>query len=382
MDNTQVEGQAIHVELGGGAPRVSAPRAAPTAANNQNNHNQQRTGGKRRGAPRAPAAGADATTGAQQQQQQRRGRGRGRGRGGRRPATTNAQLPEEKDFPVHSAGPFVDIGANLTKKTWFASDLNDVLQRASNNGVSAIIITGTSVAASKEAIEIAKTRQTGTTKLFATVGVHPHDAKTFDANTTINELEQLITSNPDVVVAIGECGLDFNRNYSEPAAQLTCFEEQIKLAIKLNKPMFLHERDSQPQFMELLNKYKSQLGNGKDRSGPLVCVHCFTGSSALLDELLEFGAFIGVTAVITEATTKRGTELRENIKRVPLDRLMIETDAPFHLPRNVKFAYSRNEPANIKYVANALSTILGVSEQEIAKKTTENAIKFFGLTGI
>jgi len=227
-----------------------------------------------------------------------------------------------------------------------------------------MIVTGTSVAASEEAVRIAR-EYAG--QMFATAGVHPHDSRNC-TEATIPELRRLAASKE--VVAIGECGLDFNRNFSPQAEQEKWFEAQVLLAEELQMPLFLHERDARVRFCQLLGAAK--------KSVPAV-IHCFTGSDEDLNAYLNLGLHIGITGWICDE--RRGTHLRELVKRVPLDRLVLETDAPFLLPRTMPHRPKdgRNEPAFLPYVLQTVADCLRKPPAEVALVTTQTARQFFRL---
>jgi TatD DNase family protein len=263
----------------------------------------------------------------------------------------------------------VDIGVNLAHHS-FNQDRAAVLQRAQLQGVGVIVITGTSLKASEDALALCARQPE---LLFSTAGVHPHNAKQCDAR-TIPALRHL-TENKSVV-AVGECGLDFNRNFSPPAVQEQWFEAQIKLAAETRLPLFLHERDAHQRFFEMLKTHRDAFDQA--------VVHCFTGTQAELHAYLDLDLFIGITGWICDE--RRGLHLRELVKDIPLDRLMIETDAPFLTPRNLslpgqpKLKNSRNEPAYLPYVAQMIAHSTGHSVETIAAATTENALRFFALS--
>lgn len=258
----------------------------------------------------------------------------------------------------------VDIGANLTNRA-FASDLDTVLARAREADVHPIIVTGTSVEASTAAARLARLHPG---RLYATAGVHPHHARDFDADAAaaLRGLAAL----PEVV-ALGETGLDFHRNLSPRDAQLACFETQLALAAELGLPLFLHERDAHDAFFELLRRWRPKLSRA--------VVHCFTGSRAELERYLTLDLHIGITGWINDE--RRGQHLRELVRLVPRDRLLIETDAPYLLPRDLpaKPDNRRNEPAFLRQVSRAVAVCRGESESDVAYSTTQAAVAFFAL---
>ncbi len=258
----------------------------------------------------------------------------------------------------------VDIGINLMHKS-FQADREQVLKRAIAAGVTKMIITGTSVRSSEEASAFAR-QFPGT--LYATAGVHPHDAR-HGTPETLTALRNL-ADRPEVV-AIGECGLDYNRDFSPRPVQDRLFEAQVQLACELDMPLFLHERDAHQRLVEILSPYRNRLGKA--------VVHCFTGSAAELDTYLTMGLYIGITGWICDE--RRGTHLQDLVRRIPLDRLMLETDAPFLVPRDMrpKPKGGRNEPAFLPHVLQAVARTVGKSPEEVAAATTETARSFFGI---
>ena len=185
---------------------------------------------------------------------------------------------------------------------------------------------------------------------------------------TIKSLKKL-AANPQVV-AIGECGRDYNRDFSPRPDQLKWFERQVELSIELQMPLFIHERDAADAMLEILRRYQADIRGG--------VVHCFTGEADTLAAYLELGMHIGITGWICDE--RRGLHLRELVKGIPLDRLMIETDAPYLTPRTIRPKRSRNEPAFLPYVLDAVASSLGLTPEEVAATTTRSAEEFFGLT--
>ena len=259
----------------------------------------------------------------------------------------------------------IDIGVNLTNHR-FDKDLTTVLESAKQAGVKKLIVTGTSLAESKQALTLANTYPGF---IYTTAGVHPHDASTFTSD-TYHALKALIQQ--PQVKAIGECGLDFNRNFSTPAEQEYAFIQQLELAVECQLPVFMHERDANERFIELLTPYIEQLPNA--------VLHCFTGSQAELERCLALGLHIGITGWICDE--RRGTHLLDLIKIIPDDRLMIETDSPYLLPRSMrpKPKSSRNEPKYLPFIAQ---TIANAREQDLhtfLQATEKTTNTFFNLT--
>jgi len=254
----------------------------------------------------------------------------------------------------------VDIGANLTHAS-FRDDLDAVLSRARAHGVERIIVTGASVEESRRAADIADAHG-----LYATAGVHPHHARECD-DATIPALRDL-AARPRVV-ALGECGLDFNRNYSPHPSQEKWFVAQLELAAELGKPLFLHSRDAHPRFAEILRNL---------RVGKAVA-HCFTGEAAELRAYLDLGLYIGITGWICDE--RRGRHLVALAREVPQDRLLLETDSPYLTPRDLhpQPKARRNEPAHLPHILRAVARARGETPEALAAATTRNAQALFGI---
>jgi TatD DNase family protein len=254
----------------------------------------------------------------------------------------------------------VDIGANLTHAS-FSDDLDAVLARAREHGVGSIVVTGATVEESRGAAALADAHG-----LYATAGVHPHHARECDEG-TIPALREL--ARHPRVVALGECGLDFNRNYSPHPSQEKWFVAQLELAAELGKPLFLHSRDAHPRFAEILRNL---------RVGKAVA-HCFTGEAAELRAYLDLGLYIGLTGWICDE--RRGTHLLALAKEIPADRLLLETDSPYLTPRDLhpQPKARRNEPAHLPHILRAVARARGESAEALAAATTRNARVFFGI---
>ena len=250
----------------------------------------------------------------------------------------------------------VDIGANLTHSS-FRSDLDDVLARAKAAGVEKIIVTGTTVKESAEAAALG---------LPFTAGVHPHHARECDASTIPALREQ---ARHPRCVAIGECGLDFNRNYSPHPDQEKWFVAQLELGLELGKPLFLHSRDAHPRFAEILRHHR--VTNA--------VAHCFTGDGDELRAYLDLGLYVGITGWICDE--RRGKHLLSLVREIPQDRLLLETDSPYLTPRDMKPQPKarRNEPAFLPHILKAVAAALGRSADEVAAQTTRNAERLFSL---
>ncbi len=260
--------------------------------------------------------------------------------------------------------PLCDIGVNLCDPC-FSHDVDDVLARAEQAGVTRLVVTGTSLARSEAALELCVAHAD---RLWCTAGVHPHHASECD-ELTLERLRSL-AARPEVV-AIGECGLDYNRDFSPREVQRRWFEAQVELACELSMPLFLHERDACDDQVAILKRHRSRFDKA--------VVHCFTGDAASLRAYLELDLHIGITGWICDE--RRGGHLHELIKDIPRDRLMIETDAPYLMPRTIKPRPKsrRNEPANLIQVLRTVAACMGMSEAECAAATTATARAFFGL---
>ncbi|MDN6868935.1 TatD family hydrolase [Aeromonas caviae] len=256
----------------------------------------------------------------------------------------------------------IDIGLNLTSSQ-FAGEQADLVERARAAGVEALILTGTDLAGSRESAALAA-RWPG--YCFSTAGVHPHDAKSVDEETlpALRELAAL-----PQVVAIGECGLDYNRDFSPRPVQDAVFDAQLALAAELGMPVFLHCRDAHDKFVEILRPWLPRL--------PGAVLHCFTGSDTELDECLALGLHIGVTGWLCDE--RRGQLLREQVARIPAGRLMIETDAPYLVPRDLKPRPRRNEPAFLPHIAQVVAACRGEAPEALLAHTRATSAAFFQL---
>jgi TatD DNase family protein len=258
----------------------------------------------------------------------------------------------------------VDIGANLTHDS-FDHDRDAVLARARAAGVVQMVVTGASRAHSPRALALA---QAHPGELFATAGVHPHHATEYTAECDA-ELRAL-HAHPEVV-AVGECGLDYFRDFSPRPAQRRAFERQLEIAADTGKPLFLHQRDAHADFMAILRQFDGRIG-------PAV-VHCFTGSRPELFDYLDRDWHVGITGWLCDE--RRGLHLRELVPSIPADRLMVETDAPYLLPRSVRPAPShrRNEPMYLAHIVEELARDRGEDPAVTAANATATARAFFGL---
>lgn len=261
----------------------------------------------------------------------------------------------------------IDIGVNFTNNR-FDKDRDLVIERAEAAMVSGLLVTGTSIAESQQALNLC---QQFPDFLNCTAGVHPHDAD----NVSNDYIEQLtlLTASPHVK-AVGECGLDFNRNFSTPENQLHVFEQQVILAANLSLPLFLHQRDAFEPWFAILKPYLTRV--------PAMVSHCFTGNKTELMTCLDAGMYIGITGWVCDE--RRGKELQEIVQHIPLSQLMIETDAPYLTPRNIKPKpkSSRNEPSYLPIIVKKLAELTPYSEDEIRHHTQQNTEKVFNWNSV
>jgi TatD DNase family protein len=258
----------------------------------------------------------------------------------------------------------IDIGSNLTHAS-FAADLPRVLERARDAGVVRQVVTGADLASSLQAATLA-TLHPGV--LSSTAGVHPHHAAAFDPKQ--REEFRALLAMPSTV-AVGECGLDYCRNFSPREAQRRAFVAQLELAVERRKPVFLHQREAHADFLAILSDFAPRLAGG--------VAHCFTGGPEELEAYLGLGLSVGVTGWICDE--RRGAQLREAVTRIPIDRLLLETDAPYLLPRDLepRPKSRRNEPCYLPHIASVVARARGESLEGLAAATTANAGRLFGL---
>ena len=260
----------------------------------------------------------------------------------------------------------IDIGVNLAHDS-FNEDHDDVIRRATEAGVSRMVLTGSSESSNAAALSLARNHPR---KLWSTAGLHPHHASEYNNN--LHASIRSLLDEPEVV-AVGECGLDYFRNLSSRDAQRIAFERQLDLATESGLPVFLHQRDAHVEFVEIL---KPRL-DGLTRA----VAHCFTGTESELCELLDLGLYVGITGWICDE--RRGSHLKDIVHLIPHDRLMIETDAPYLLPRSLspKPLTHRNEPMWLVEILRVIAEARGDDPEALAAATTHTAEKFFGISG-
>ena len=258
----------------------------------------------------------------------------------------------------------IDIGVNLTNKS-LMQDLEAVLERASVAGVEQMVVTGTSVEESRKAIALC---QQYPQRLVSTCGIHPHHASDWNDD-SFDLLESM--AGHDCVRAIGETGLDFNRNYSSPQDQEHAFTRQLALAVKLQVPVFWHQRDAHDRFVSILSEFRARLAR--------VAVHCFTDNQQALMDYLDLDCHIGITGWICDE--RRGLELQQLVKLIPDNRLLLETDAPYLLPRNLlpKPSTRINEPAYLPHILQNVALQRDQDSENLARQILHNSRQFFNL---
>jgi len=244
----------------------------------------------------------------------------------------------------------------------FDGDLPTVLKRSADAGVAAIMIVGTTLDRCNKAVALAESRP----GLFASVGIHPHDAKDCSEETLKRLLE--LTASPKVR-AWGETGLDFNRMFSPQQDQERWLVRQIEIAAERDLPLIFHERDSNGRFLEILKASQNSRGDG--------VVHCFTGTESELKQYIRLGLYIGITGIIT--TKGRGASLRQLAAGIPIEQILVETDAPFLTPTPERNRTRRNEPAFVKSVLMKLAEVRREDPERLAEVIWENSCRLFNL---
>ena len=254
----------------------------------------------------------------------------------------------------------IDIGANLTHES-FDKDREQVIQSAVDVGVEAMIVTGSTESCSQKAFELT---QEFPDHLYSTVGIHPHHADEYTGETEdliLNLIQQ------DKVVAIGETGLDYFRDISPREAQVFSFEQHIKLAIETGAPLFLHQRDAHKDFYPIIKEHRDQISH--------LVVHCFTDTKDALFDYIDLDCHIGITGWICDE--RRGLHLRELVKNIPDNRLMIETDSPYLIPRDLKLKTRRNEPKHLPHIATVVAELINQDIDTFNQNSKTVSKKFF-----
>lgn len=255
----------------------------------------------------------------------------------------------------------IDIGVNI-QHDFFLNDLENTLREAQAAGVSQIVCIASDL---EESTFLQKLHEEQPTLLF-TAGCHPHQAKSWQSNSS-NELNTLIEKHRPI--AIGETGLDFNRNYSTPDEQRAAFEAQIEIALEHDLPLYLHERDAHSEMINMLRSIAGDKVKG--------VIHCFTGTREELDNYVALGLYIGVTGWVCDE--RRGQSLQEAVPHIPLDKLLLETDAPYLLPRNIRPRPKKNHPKYLPWVAEEVARLKQVPVASLIKQTRLNTEACFNL---
>mgnify|MGYP004701576711 CR=1 FL=1 len=257
-----------------------------------------------------------------------------------------------------------DAGLNLSSEQ-FSDEHDHILARAHQSSVNACLLIGTDVGSTQNNLQYCRK----SSRLWTTAGVHPHYAAAVNANWQ-HDLMQLATQ--PHVVAIGECGLDFDRMLSSETKQIEVFATQLQLAKQLQKPVYLHERAAFDQQVGILQEH--QVSHG--------IAHCFTGDRSQLATYLEMGLYIGITGWLCDE--RRGMALQDALQFLPLDRIILETDAPYLIPRNIqpKPKSRRNEPALLPFIGQRVAELKGVSIESVATHCWQNTLRLFGVEAI
>lgn len=260
---------------------------------------------------------------------------------------------------------WIDSGVNLLDQRF---DLAQLFDNAISNDVTGLLVISSDY---EESLKVRNfcdkhnsSRDKSFPKLAYTLGVHPHHAEHCDTNTWA-KLKALMADSK--CVAVGECGLDFNRNYSSKRAQLYAFEQQLNLAVEMNLGVYLHERDAFDEQYSLLEQYAKAL--------PFKVAHCFTGTKEQLESYLSLGCYIGITGWLCDQ--KRGVDLRRAVGSLSLERLLLETDSPYLFPQGLKPRSSTNQPSNLPYIGRYLAELLAVDEQMVEQASYNNAHRLF-----
>ncbi len=268
--------------------------------------------------------------------------------------------------PQNAEQVLIDIGVNLSDSS-FEKDWQDVAIQAHTAGISPLILTGTNMRENHQCLQMC---EKSSVPLYTTAGVHPHSASEYTPDTS-QQLRELLKA--EYVVAVGEAGLDFNRNFSTPEEQIYAFEQQLELAVETGLPLFLHERDAHQKQLEMLKAYRKNIS--------AAVAHCFTGTREELYNYLDLDLHIGITGWICDE--RRGSHLHPLLKDIPADRLMLETDAPYLLPRDIrpKPKSRRNSPLNLPHILQVIAELTGKPAEQIATESRATSLKFFNLQG-
>ncbi|MFA5239325.1 MAG: TatD family hydrolase [Phycisphaerae bacterium] len=254
----------------------------------------------------------------------------------------------------------IDTHCHLTFEQ-FTEDVAQVIQRSTDAGVTGWITVGTDLADSRKAVELAERFE----KMYAAVGIHPHDARTVTAD-TLKELRELAQHKK--IVALGETGLDYHYNFSSHEEQRNVFNEHLKIAAEMDLPVIVHCREAFDETMDILEQFKDV---------KKIIFHCFSGSAEQAKIVLDKGFYISFTGVVT---FKNADAIRDTARLVPLDRMMVETDCPFMSPEPMR-KQKTNEPALMIYTAKRLAELKEIDLADFAEAVTATSKVFFGLPG-
>ncbi|GIU02949.1 hydrolase TatD [Shewanella morhuae] len=262
---------------------------------------------------------------------------------------------------------YIDVAVNLLGSA-LEADIALIIQAAADQGVSPLIVIGSDLAESAAAITVC---QQYPRQLYCTAGVHPHHASGWNAESSIQQAELCQAAQ---VVAVGECGLDYNRDFSPRSIQRQAFIAQLELAINLQMPVLMHERDAHEDFIAILREYRPQL------TGALL--HCFTGTHEQMEAYIDLDLHLGITGWVCDE--RRGQALAELVPYIPQDRILIETDSPYLLPRSMrpKPKSSKNKPEYLPYIANYIANLRGENADEFSERCYQNSLAFFKLDQI
>ena len=270
----------------------------------------------------------------------------------------------------------IDGGVNLTNPKFFR-DTDQAIARALATGVNKMVVTGLKVVGSKHAVTLSRSHPN---ICYAAVGVHPHFVKDdWVEGKTADQLEAMIKL--PQVVPVGECGLDYNRNFSPAEEQVAAFVGQVELAVKHCKPLLVHERESQEKVLQVLKTYEGRL--------PPVVIHCFTGTSEQVKVYVEQGFYIGVTGFLCKE--KHGEHLRRAIQdgTLPLDRIVVQTNAPYMIPNTPKeqldpvsgvlmdSCWVENEPCTLQVIVRCIAKCLNMQPVQVAQQCSHTATGIF-----
>jgi len=258
---------------------------------------------------------------------------------------------------------YVDIGVNLTGSS-FKKDIAQIVERAQLAGVIQLVVTGTNSVHSEQALLLSEQYAS---VCYATIGLHPHHASDYSSDLDSELRDMLQHKN---AVAVGECGLDFNRNFSTRKEQIRAFEAQLEIAIDLKKPLFLHQRDAHDDFVSIIKSCRADLNQ--------IVAHCFTGTIEEVNDYVLLDMHVGVTGWICDE--RRGASLQQAVKHIPLDRIMLETDAPYLLPRDIEkkpVVKGRNEPCFLPHIGQAVAKYMQLEEDQLVTAAYENSQNFF-----